>query len=73
VQLAPKLVSCDWAVAVESDSSTLKSPMHPYATATMTLKHSNGALEVRRFELSLPALAALQTSLAEAEQALERA
>lgn len=73
VHHAPQLVHCDWVVAVEAESSSLKAPMHPFAAATLTLRHASGALEVKRFELSLPALSALQTSLIDAERALERA
>lgn len=47
--------------------------MQPFVVASMTLQHPDQTLETRRFEMSLPTLAALQSSLAEAESVLERA
>lgn len=47
--------------------------MQPFVIATMTIQHADLTLETKRFEMSLPALAALQALLAEAETALERA
>ena len=70
---APKLVCCDWTLGIESNSSALKVPMQPFVVASLTLQHPDLTLEVRRVEMSLAAMAALQESLVEAERALERA